>query len=269
MRHQTFTDTDWQDSFAQAGYTDFDSWWNAEKNLVEKGNFRGPDAHSSWSHVSRIELPDGRTVYLKRQQNHFPNNTLLKIRRVMTFELEWKNYQLLQEAGVPTLKIIHFDSRKQGQDRQCIIVSEELKDMSPIYDLSKWFEKNEWPPRKQRLAMLGAIVKVIKTMHAGGLIHNALYPRHIYLNIPFVDGSPVMPETFNACLIDLERTKKPGNNPQKFIANDLEKMYRRISQWPARDGIWFLKQYLGIDKLTPEAKAIVKKIAATRKPKSR
>ena len=159
----TYTDPAWNEAFFQSGYTDFDSWWNAEANLVEAGNFRGDDVNSSWSHVSRIKLPDGRTVYLKRQQNHFPNNTLLKLKRIMTFEVEWKNYQLLQAAGVSTLKIIHFDSRKQGKNRQCLIVSEELQGMTPIHDLVQWFEKNQWPPRPQRFAMLEAILKVIKT----------------------------------------------------------------------------------------------------------
>jgi hypothetical protein len=265
MPDTSFTDPDWQDSLANAGYTHFDSWWNAEQNLVEVGNFRGPDANTSWSHVSRIELPDGRTVFLKRQQNHFPNNLILKARKIPTFEIEWNNYQKLKAAGVPTLNIVHFASRKVNRDKQCIVVSEELKDMSPMDALVKWFESNTWPSRQERLAMLGAIVKVIKTMHSSGLIHNALYGRHIYLNIPFIDGAPVLPDNYRVCLIDLERTKSPGKNSTKLIKNDLEKMYRRIPEWPARDCLWFLKQYLGIDKLTPEAKTIAREIATTRK----
>jgi hypothetical protein len=265
MSDSSYTNPEWQNSLAQAGYSNFDSWWNAEQNLVETGNFRGPDANTSWSHVSRLELPDGRTIYLKRQQNHFPNNLLLKARKIPTFEIEWQNYQKLTAAGVPTLNIIHFASRKINGDKQCIVVSEELKGMTPIDELIQWFEQNGWPDREQRLAMLGAILNVIKTMHGAGLIHNALYGRHIYLNIPFVDGTPQLPEDYHACLIDLERTKSPGKNSPKLIKNDLEKMYRRNPQWPARDCLWFLKQYLGIHKLTPEAKSIARKIATTRK----
>ena len=265
MPDSSFTDPDWLNIFTEAGYPDFDTWWNAEQNLVETGNFRGPDANTSWSHVSRIELPDGRAVYLKRQQNHFPNNLVLKAKKIPTFEIEWQNYQKLKAAGVPTLNIIHFASRKVHGDKQCIVVSEELKGMTPIDELIKWFKKNGWPDRQQRLAMLGAIVKIIKTMHGAGLIHNALYGRHIYLNVPFVDGTPQLPESYHACLIDLERTKSVGKNSPKLIKNDLEKMYRRIPKWPARDCLWFLKQYLGIDKLTPEAKSIARKIAASRK----
>ena len=77
MSNTTFTDPDWSEIFARAGYHNFEDWWNAEEKLVEPGNFRGSDDSSSWSHVSRIELSDDRVVYLKRQQNHYPNNLRL------------------------------------------------------------------------------------------------------------------------------------------------------------------------------------------------
>lgn len=267
MTQNDFTDPAWATRLQEAGYLDFDSWFCAEGDLVEEGNFRGCDNNSSWSHVSRIVLPTGETIYLKRQQNHYSNNILLKLLRILTFQLEWKNYRALKDAGIPTLNIIHFANRKHNGNRQCIIVSEELQGMTPIGDLIDWYNENQWPSRTQRLAMLAAIVKVIRKMHDAGIIHNALYNRHIYLNIPLQDGVPVMPDHFEACLIDLERAKSPGPNSPKLITHDLEKMFRRIN-WPARDCLWFLKQYLGIDRLTPEAKVIARKIAATRKRKS-
>lgn len=269
MADQPFTAPDWVAAFEAAGYTDFEAWWQAEKNLVEEGNFRGKDAEVSWSHVSRLTLPDGRTVYLKRQQNHYPNNILLKLRRILTFELEWRNFRRLEAAGVPTLRYVHFATRKQGGHRQSILVSEELQGMVPICDYVEWCEAHGWPRRAQRLAVLGAVVKLIKNMHEKGIIHNALYPRHIYINIGMENGHPVHPETYKACLIDLERTKYPGPNSPKMFDLDLAKMYRRIPEWPAKDGLWFLKRYLGIEKLTPEAKGIARKIAAGRAPRSR
>lgn len=264
MPNVQFIDPHWKDFLKEAGYANFDSWWNAKKNLVEVGNFRGPDANTSWSHVSKLSLPEDRSVYVKRQQNHYPNNIILKHRRLATFEIEWKNYQLLKKAGIPTLNIIYFESRKVGGDKQCILVSEELSGMNPIHKLVKWYKKNTWPKREQRKAILIAIAQVIKKMHAAGLSHNALYGRHIYLNIPFEDGSPKMPNKLEVRLIDLERTKSPGPKSPKLITNDLEKMFRRIPQWPARDCIWFLKEYLGIDKLTPRAKEIIRQIAPSR-----
>ncbi len=265
MPSQSFTDPEWESLLKQAGYHDFDSWWNAEAEIVEEGNYRGKDATVSWSLVSRFKLPDGRTIYLKRQQNHYPNNLILKYLRIPTFEVEWKNYLKHKAAGVPTMRIIYYANRKKDGNRQCIIASEELKDMCCLDHLIKWYVNNGWPPRSERLAILAAILDSVKKMHAAGLIHNALYGRHIYMNIPFVDGAPVMPETLKAYFIDLERTKHPGPKSKKLIYRDLKSMFRYIPEWPARDCLWFLKQYLGIDKLTPEAKQIIRDLVPTRK----
>jgi len=268
MPNLTYTNPDWQSALEESGFKDFEDWWRAEKNLVEAGNFRGADDDASWSHVSKITLEDGRSVYLKRQQNHFPNNLILKLRRIPTFEIEWKNYQRLQQAGIPTLNIIHFESRKVDGNRQCLVVSEELIGMTPIDELILHFDKTTWPDRKQRLAILTAIAKVVRKMHDAGIIHNALYGRHIYLNITLDNGIVEIPTELRVCLIDLERTKFPGVNSPLLISNDLEKMYRRIYQWPARDCLWFLKKYLGLERLTPEAKQIALEIAPTRKSQS-
>ncbi|MCP5538268.1 MAG: hypothetical protein H7A51_18800 [Akkermansiaceae bacterium] len=266
MPTKSYIDPDWKASFEKSGFPDFQAWWDTEGELVEEGNFRGKDDNTSWSHVCRIRLDDGRVVYLKRQQNHYPNNVILKLRRIPTFELEWRNYNRLQKAGVPTMKIIYFASRKHNGSRQCIVVSEEVKGMSDIDQLVAWCVKNkQWPPRHQRYALLDAVLKILKKTHSAGIIHNALYGRHIYLNITYVDGSPVLPGKFDACFIDLERTKYPGVRSKKMIYNDLKTMFRYIPEWPTRDTVWFLKKYLGITRLTPEAKAIVRDLAPTRK----
>ncbi|MBT8037064.1 MAG: lipopolysaccharide kinase InaA family protein [Verrucomicrobiae bacterium] len=268
MPNKSFTDPEWTTALEQAGYSDFDTWWDAEGEQVEVGNFRGKDDNTSWSHVCRIHLDNGKTIYLKRQQNHYPTNLILKLRKVPTFELEWRNYQRLQEAGIPTMKIVYFASRKKNGNHQCIVVSESLVDMSDIDQLARWYAQHGWPPRAQRLAILDSILKVIKKMHQAGMIHNALYGRHLYLNIPFVDGAPVeVPEKIHTTLIDLERTKYPGPRSRKMIDHDLRTMFKYIPEWPARDCLWFLKKYLGIDKLTPEAKAIILDLVPRRKKK--
>lgn len=267
MPNKSFIAPAWKEPLAQQGFTDFDSFWNAEGDLVEEGNFRGRDNNLSWSHVSRVKLADGRVIYLKRQQNHYPNNLILKSRRIPTFELEWRNYRRMQAAGIPTMKIVYFASRKHNGNRQCIIVSEELKDMCHIDQLVGHYELNDWPPREVRYKILGAVLDLIRKTHAAGMMHNALYGRHIYFNIPFVDGKPAIPETIKACYIDLERTKYPRKGSPKYIYNDLKTMFRYIREWPARDCLWFLKGYLGISKLTPKAKKIIRDLAPTRKAK--
>ena len=253
-QEKSYVDPAWISTFEQAGYPDFDAWWKAEGDLVEEGNFRGKDDNAYWSMVHRIHLDDGRVVYLKRQQNHFPNNFFLKLFKIPTFAVEWRNFKRMRDANIPTMKIVVFGNRQHEGNRQCIIVSENLEGMEEIAKIAQYYEEHGWPPREQRRAILTAILKIIKQAHNEGIIHNALYGRHIYVNIPFVDGKPVVPDEIKACFIDLERTKFPGKNSIKLISRDIKTMHWDIPQWPNSDKMWFFKQYLGIDKLTPEAK---------------
>jgi len=261
MTQTPYIDPAWKDALAQAGYTDFDSWWDAEGSLVEEGNFRGNDNNKYWSHVSRIDLADGRTVYLKRQQNHYPNNLILKWRRLTTFEIEWANYNKFQKAGIPTMNIVYFAHRKTNGNRQSILVSEELKGMTSLHDLIIWSENHQWPNRSDRLRMIESMALVVKKLHASGIIHNALYGRHLYINVQtHDDGTITIPETLQCCFIDLERAKYPGANSPKMISKDLQTMHNKSKTWPSRDKLLFLKKYLGINKLTPRAKAIARQL---------
>ncbi len=264
---KSYVHPNWVSIFEKAGYGDFDDWWKADGELVEEGNFRGKDANSSWSMVHRITLNDGTCVYLKRQQNHYPNNTLLKFFKIPTFAIEWKNFHRMREACIPTMNIVMFGNRKHQGNRQCMIVSENLEGMEEIIKVTEWYAEHGWPPREQRRAILSSILNVVKNAHDHGIIHNALYGRHIYVNIPFVDGKPEFPDKVETCLIDLERAKYPGKNSIKFIKRDLKNMYWGIPHWSNSDRMWFFKQYLGIEKLTPEAKEKARLITGSSKVK--
>jgi hypothetical protein len=87
MLKNTFTDPEWKQDLQDAGYSDFDTWWNAEGDLVVEGNLGGKDERQSWSHVTRVQMPNGKTIYLKRQQNHYPTNFLNRVRGLLTFQL--------------------------------------------------------------------------------------------------------------------------------------------------------------------------------------
>lgn len=260
MPNTSFTSPKWEKKFAQAGFTDFDSWWDADGHLVEEGNFSGWNKTISWSHVSRIQLPDGTTLYLKRQQNHRPGNALKRLSGYLTFELEWENFQLLQSAHVPCVQFIHFAQRSQGGKKQCILVSEELHGMISLEELIAQFNMEGWPCRRVRYAILSGILKSVRQLHDAGILHNALKTRHLFINTPIIDGVASIPDEIKTCFIDLERAKYVGPNASKLIFKDLKILGRKAKSWPHRDLLWFFKEYLNIKKLTPDAKKTVRKL---------
>ena len=260
MSTTTHLDPDWKKPFAEAGFTDFDSLWNTDATLVEAGNYWGNNKNKSWSEVSQLQLPNSQKIYLKRQQNHRPGNAIKWFLGYLTFELEWKNAQTLESLNIPCLHFIYFASRKQGRDKQCILVSKSLDGMISLHELNSYYKTHGYPPRKVRYSILSAILKSVRQLHDAHLIHNALKTKHLFINIPLIDGSPAIPEHIQTCFIDLERMKPINPQSLQFIYKDLQTLARKARGWPQKDFIWFLKKYLNIKKLTPEAKSIIRKM---------
>ena len=263
MQKNNYIAPEWKDVFIEAGYPDFDAWWRADGELVEEGNYWGRDKNTSWSHVTRVKLPDNRTVYLKRQQNHRPGNAIHWLLGRLTFDLEWRNSQTLKKLGIPCPNYIYFTNQKLGfRKNRCILISEELTGMIALEDLYNYFIKHGFPPRKVRYEILSAIAKISKQLHEAGLLHGALKPRHLFITSSFdAEGNWVQPDTFSACFIDLERMKHVGPNSPRLVSKDLRIISSKLRQWPRKDFVWFIKQYLGISKLTPQAKSIIRLLA--------
>lgn len=259
-RPTTFTDTKWKPIFQRANFTDFESWWKAEGDLVEKGSFWGRDKSKSWSCVTRLHLDDGITLYLKRQQNQRPGNAIKKILGYLTFEVEWENYQRLKSLNIPSVRYIHFDKRTQDGNRQCLLVSEDLQGMIPLKELIKHYKSHGWPPREVRYAILLAILDPIRKLHDAGMIHNALRTKHVFINIPITEKNAEIPEKIKTCFIDLERAKHVGTKSSKLIYKDLATLAHRTKSWPRRDLLWFFKQYINATKLTNTQKVTVKRL---------
>jgi len=254
MPNSTFTDSEWKNKLSAANLTDFNSWWNTDADFVEEGNFWGKDNEKYWSHVTKLKLPSGEKIYLKRQQNHYPGNLMHRLQGRLTFQQEWKNYQKLQAAGVPTMHVVHFSYRKHNGNKQCIFATAELKGMISLQQLIEHFRTSEYPPEQTRMQILSAVLKTVKSLHDIGMIHNALKTKHMFINIPIVDGEAVIPSEIKTCFIDLERAKPVGEHSDKYITKDLKILFKSWYDWPNRDFIWFIKSYLGVDQLTPAAK---------------
>ena len=251
-----FLNEAWTSTLEAMGLVTFDDWWRVEGKPAEKGNtVKGkPD---TWSHVTIIQTPDGKTLYLKRQQNFYPNNLLQRWRKELTFEREYQNYQKIDHAGVPTYELVYFESRKHNGNRQAVYVAEGLDDFTSLEHLIPIWKEQGWPSKKDRRRLLKVLLEVVQHMHQNSILHNALSPRHLFFNLE--TAKPYhFPEKIEFKLIDFERLKELKPRSDKAIMRDLFCLHRRGVGWPDSDRIWFLKQYLGIQRLDDRAKAIIR-----------
>ncbi len=243
---------EFKELFANKGIN-FNSLWERRDAYVDEPNFgRGK---AGWSAVSRIEL-DGKGFYLKKQEN-FLSYSLKHPFGITVAEKEFQNLNYCAEKNIPAMKVAYFGVRKVRRRIQAMVMTEELSD---YYDLSKAeeFLKKNPPSFQQKRAILQQVAKLVRTAHQNHFLHNALYPKHIFIAKKFIENGneSIQP----VCrYIDLEKGQivKWG---QKKQLRDLETLSRRFPHLSKTAQIYFLLNYLNEKKVTPQLRKVLKNI---------
>jgi hypothetical protein len=241
---------EWQRIFEFNGLRTFDDFWKLEAQWFEEPNQR----RGGWSGVARCELnkPEGGAVrvFLKRQENHITRTLAHPIRGLPTFIREFESIMRYRRRGIPTLTPIYFGVRCEGGDRRAILMTEELSGFRSLDEMSR-----DWRtvPARTRAAIVRAVAQLLRQIHAHHLSHNCFYPKHVFLRIASDDR-------IETRIIDLEKTKRrPFGLDRDF--RDMRRLNGPGLPWSRSDRLRFFKEYLGIEKLTPAAKAKWRRIA--------
>ncbi|MDR2186915.1 MAG: lipopolysaccharide kinase InaA family protein [Azonexus sp.] len=250
-----FINESWRAILAANGLADFDALWQHQADWFEEPNHR----RGGWSGVARCELSErggARTVpaiFLKRQENHMARLWTHPLHGAPTFLREFQRIQHYRACGIPTLEPVYFAMRKVGKDERAILMTEELTGFISMEDrVRRWLQSGA-PPRPIRLRMLGAIAALLRDMHAHRIQHNCFFPKHIFLRVN-ADGS------VEARVIDLEKSRW---HPFKAACavRDLYSLASDSQMWSRSDRLWLLKSYLQIERLTPYAKWLWRRVA--------
>jgi len=222
---QDYINSHWIDILADRGLNDFNTWWDLEADWFEEPNKR----RGGWSGVSCVELGD-RVVFLKRQENHVIRTALHPLNGIPTFTAEMKNILALQKANVPALTPVYFAQRNVEGKQRAILITEALEGYVPLDTIV---------PAELSFAarntLINACAKVVKQLHQHKLVHNCLYPKHL-----FVRGSEA---GFDVRLIDLEKARKRWSRKNAMF-RDLDTLNRHCYAWGLIDRYRFLKSYL-------------------------
>lgn len=217
------------------GLNDFEALWNLQLKTIDESN----TGRGGWSSVFRFELPE-RAYYLKRQCNHL-THTLKHPFGEPTFAREFRNIQRYHELGIPVLEVAYFAQRKIGPDRQAMLMTRALDDWR---DLDGWMRDWHEMPPEQCDAIIVAVGLLARRLHQAGQMHGCFYPKHIFLR-------PAQ-EMFEACLIDLEKTR-PLWFGRRDQVKDLEPLLRRTPYWRDQDVRLMLGAYL---KMPADSEAV-------------
>ncbi|MGB0992835.1 MAG: lipopolysaccharide kinase InaA family protein [Akkermansiaceae bacterium] len=248
----SFIDQDWKETLTREGLITFDDWWDIQAEAVEPTNERG-----GWSNVITHTCQDGTVLYVKRQENFFPQNKLKRLLRKLTFALEFQNWKVMKQKGINVYKLVYFQTRKINGNRQAVLVSEQLENYTSMFELMEHWQANGWPDTATRRRILEPLICHIRKMHQAGILHNALSGMHAFLNIPIIEGKAVIPDTVVPAFIDFEGTKKLSSSSDMGVMRDLLSLNRRLPDWPNKDRLWFYLKYLEAEKLTPESRELL------------
>lgn len=243
---QDYINPDWQSLLASHGLADFEALWHLDVPWFEEPNRR----RGGWSGVARFELarPDGtrQGFFLKRQENHGTFSWRHPVRGVPTFLREFRKIMHYRACGIPSLEPVFFAMRQDGENQRAILVTAELAGFVSMEDrVREWLEHGA-PSRLARQEYLRAVGSLLQQMHRHGIQHNCFFPKHVFTRM-LADGR------VEARVIDLEKSRW---RPLQTLSarRDLYSLVRQSMQWGRTDRLWFFKQYLGIDRLTPYAK---------------
>lgn len=208
------------------GLDNFAALWDLPLAAVDEPNVE----NVGWSSVARLEL-DGRNFFLKRQCNYF-TRTLEHPWGEPTVAREIRNIMRYQRLGVPSLQAVFYAAQKVGRERRAILLTQALDGWRDLLSMLK-----DWPqtPEETRQAIVLACAALIGKLHAAGLRHGCLYPKHLFLRC--------QDNHWQGCLIDLEKTRLLSLTWNGRV-KDLETFRHKVNVWGQAEQEAFLGHYL-------------------------
>ena len=225
----------------------FDALWQVQAAAVDEPN-RDRGGISS---VSRLTLHDANghpwVFYLKRQSNYLIRS-LRRPRGQPTAQREFHNIVRYAEQGIPALDVACYVQRRVQGQWQAILLTPALEGYQP---LDYWL--TQWANLEYRLKrdLIKAAAALVAQLHGKGMVHNSLYPKHIFLK-PEADG-------VGARLIDLETSRTHLFSPRGYL-RDLDALNRRALVPSRTQRLRFMLDYLGKTRVDSQVRSWVKRV---------
>jgi tRNA A-37 threonylcarbamoyl transferase component Bud32 len=237
-----FQSNQYQQLFAQHQLADFGAIWVRDIAWFEPPNER----RGGWSGVGTIELQDGALqdtalqddalqssihaplrLFVKKQQNHGRKSWRHPFAGEPTFRREFNNLKFLAKHNIGAPKLVYYAENMAA--KQAILITEELIDFVPL-DTVQLSSLNQ----AQQHTLIQTVATEVKRFHNAGLVHRALYPKHI-----FVKNAQTAAEI---AFIDLEKARH--SNFACYRAYFDLAAFLRHSDWSADNKQLFINTYL-------------------------
>ena len=226
----------------------FENVWDFPIQWIDAPNKN----RGGWSAVGRLEIQNNgkpNLFFVKKQLNHTTRTLRHPLNGVPTFAKEFAGIQLLKQRGLNVPEVAYFAEQNSAQGQQAILITESLDGYQPL-DV---FDRSTLSLRQQR-QLISNVAKTIRQMHGAGVVHRALYAKHIFVKPNNIKSSG---DAFEVALIDFEKFRPIYFAPLQ-AADDLMTLNYRTSGWTNTNRLYFLKQYLAQPSLNSWGKLFCK-----------
>jgi heptose I phosphotransferase len=167
----------------------------------------------------------------------------------------------LERDGIAAMRLIAFGERLHADGLlESFVITEELAGYTQL----DHYLRQRFAPRAERTgrdagleALIAAVADVARRFHAAGYNHRDLYCCHFFIR-------PEAGQQSDVRLIDLQRVEQRRWLRRRWIVKDLAQLAysaprERIG---CRERIRFLRAYLGVRKLRPQDKRLIRAVTA-------
>lgn len=247
---------------AQAGLTDFDAVMGTHDGEL----LRALRDRENW----RLQLDDPhdgpRRMYLKKHRVGGWRAWLEAKLGLGTVEtagvVEAENVLRLELGGISAMPLVAYGDRLTADGKlESFVLTEELVGYLPLDDfLQKRFADRGAAPgrREEHLSrLIDEVATVAARFHRLGYNHRDLYCCHFFIKEP-------EPGRFRVTLIDLQRVQSRRYFRRRWIVKDLAQLaYSAPRAVIGRtQKMRFMKKYLGVEKLRPHDKRLIRRVLA-------
>jgi heptose I phosphotransferase len=251
-----------QAALEQAGLSGFDAVMASRRGHC----WRAFPDRENW----RLELPapgGGRVaVHLKKHRARCAGDWLRAklglAARETAAEIEARNAARLTRDGIDVMRLVAYGwKRRRDGLVESFMISEELEGYWEVPDLlrRRFRPAAVHSPRRDRDLdeLIRTVADVARRFHAAGYNHRDFYCGHLFVREP-------APGRFEIRLIDLQRVQCRRRWRRRWIVKDLAQLAWSLpgEQISCSRRMAFMRRYLGVDKLRPRHKRLIRELLA-------
>jgi predicted Ser/Thr protein kinase len=233
----TFINPQFQSLLDRHQLNSFGALWDVAIKWFEEPNMR----RGGWSGVGQLRLIDERgqqvLMYVKKQQDHGRRTWRHPIDGEPTFKREFDNLRYLDEHDFAAPRVVYYGQDETSGHQRAVLATLALDQHK---SLEEWVNPNyEQLSEIEKTQFLLTLAEKIRQLHSLGMVHRALYPKHIFINPKLAS---------NVAVIDLEKARLTTLGWYRTFF-DLAALFRH-SEWSKDEQLIFFKAYCGKTQLS-------------------